>query len=167
MPSVEDMHRLGCTLLDALAVDLGPVAGDDRHAGMVLQPFGRGVGIAIGQEIHNGPALQIDDDRAVASPAPPRPLVDGDHAWRRRDRYRPGPDHAQEGGRAGRQREPVGQPRCRRSAERETEMALHLLEPLRAPGMRDGHVRQALAEGAAGAGRIAAAQAAQAHAQTE
>ena len=46
-------------------------------------------------------------------------------------------------------------------------MPLHVLQPSRAPRARDGDIRQVLAEGAAVAGRIAAVQASQAHAQTD
>ncbi|GLS69041.1 hypothetical protein GCM10007890_10530 [Methylobacterium tardum] len=164
MPAVEDMHCPGRPLPDALAVDLGPVAGDDLDAGMAPEPVSNGVCVAIGQELRDGVAFQIDDDRSVAAPAPPGPLVDGDDAWQPWYRGRPGPHHAEEGGWAGRERQPVGQSCGRRSAEGEAEMPLHILKPSGAPGARDGDVRQALAEGAAGADGVAAAQASQAHA---
>lgn len=80
VPSIEDMHRLGRALLDALGIHLGPIAGDDLDPGMAPQPVGDRLGVAIGQEVRDGSSFQVDDDRAVAQPAPPRPLVDGDHA---------------------------------------------------------------------------------------
>ena len=61
MPAVEDVHRSGRPLPDALAVDLGPVAGDDLDAGMAPQPVRHGVGITIGQELRDCVAFLIDD----------------------------------------------------------------------------------------------------------
>lgn len=82
MPAIQDVHRLGRPQPDGLAVDLGPVAGDDLSPRMAPQPSGDRFGLAIGQEIGDHPAFQIDDHRAVAVPATPGPLVDSDHARR-------------------------------------------------------------------------------------
>ncbi|AWV18250.1 hypothetical protein A3862_24315 [Methylobacterium sp. XJLW] len=82
MPAVQDVHRLGRPQPDGLAIDLGPVAGDDLNPGMAPQPSGDRFGLAIGQEIGDDPTFQIDDHRAVAAPALPGRLIDSDHARR-------------------------------------------------------------------------------------
>jgi hypothetical protein len=47
---------------------------------VTAQPFGEGAGVAIGQEIDDGAALEVDQDRSVAAALAPRPFVDPEHA---------------------------------------------------------------------------------------
>ncbi len=136
---------------------------------MAPQPVGDGGGVAIGQELRDGIAFQIDDDRAVSAPAPHAHPPSSMVAMTRGSRGTgAGPARTMrrkvEGLAGSANRGPVVRPALR---EGETEMALYVLQPPRAPGARAGDVRQALAEGAAGTGGIAAAQALQAHAQAD
>lgn len=114
MPAIQDVHRLGRPQPDGLAVDLGPVAGDDHNPRMAPQPSGDRFGLAIGQEIGDHPAFQIDDHRAVAVPG--RQAHSSIAITRGGSATGADPDDAQNGGWAGRDGQTVGEPRGRRSA---------------------------------------------------
>lgn len=98
MPSIRDLDGGGCTPTHAVGISAGPVASNDLDARMPMQPAGQGRGIAVGQEVNDATALEIDQDRAVALAGAPSPVVDAEHA-RSQDRIIRdlAPDEAQEG----------------------------------------------------------------------
>jgi hypothetical protein len=84
MPAIEDVDGVGCTPAHAVGIDVGAVTGDHFDAGVISQPRRDGVGLSVRQEVDDPIALQIDQDRAVAATAPPRPLIDAKHPGRYR-----------------------------------------------------------------------------------
>ena len=158
MPAVRDLHRRWGPLPHAIGISPGPVASDDLHAGMLTQPRGQGLGLAVGQQVDNRVALQVDQDGAVAVATAPGPIVDGNHP-RRIAR------HVVIAGLAGQTQQRVGthghgQPRGQAlaglAAKRQTEAALQDAQALGSP--RGGRAAgQAFGEGLAGTGGIEAA----------
>ena len=82
------MDGTGRTAPTAVGVAGAPVAGDHLDTGVGLQPGGEAVRLAVGQQVNDGTAFQVHEDRAVALPSFPRPVVHPEHAWRRVGRRR-------------------------------------------------------------------------------
>jgi hypothetical protein len=82
METVGDLHRIGCALASSFGVSTRSVTTDHFRWGVVVQPLGNGVGLAIGQKIHYSTPLQIAKNGAVALSLAPRPIVDAQHARR-------------------------------------------------------------------------------------
>jgi hypothetical protein len=134
VPAIGDVHGLRRTAPGAVGVDVGPVAGDHLHAGVVAQPGGERAGVAVGQEIDDGVALEVDQDGAVAAALAPRPLVHPERARHRRLGACRGPGEPQERVGAGGHGEPRREPGSRLAAQGEGDLALDVGEALAAPG---------------------------------
>src|SRR4051812_24215168 len=96
MPAVGDLDGVWCPVPCPLSIGTGAVAGDERDAGMRLQPGGKTAAGAIREEINWAVTLQVDQDRAVGESLVDRPVVNAEH-----DRCGPRdlrrlPEHAQE-----------------------------------------------------------------------
>jgi hypothetical protein len=160
VPAIGPLNRVGRTLADAVGVGPGTVARDDLDGGMLPEPGGEGVGLPVGQQVKGAFAFQVDDDGAVALPAAKRPVVDPDHARRLRRLSVHAPHQTQQGIRAHRNREALGQPGARFTADEHAEIPLQVAQPGGAPGLRQGDRRQAFGEDPARAGIVPAAKAA-------
>ena len=77
---VRDVDRVGRARSPAFGVGLSAVATDDLHPRMRVEPRRERRGLAIGQQVNHAPALEVDEDRAVALAAPHRPVIDAEHA---------------------------------------------------------------------------------------
>ena len=146
-------------LSGTVGVDVGPIAGDHLHAGVVAQPSGEGAGVAVGQQIHDLAALEVDQDRAVAAALAPRPLVHPEHARRRRLGACRRFGEPQERVGAGGHRETRREPGSRLAAKGEGDLALDVGEALAAPGEGTGDAGQPLGEGPPRAGGLGAEEA--------
>ncbi len=111
MPPVRDLYRRRGAPARAVGVGAGPVPADHLGSGMLLQPLGEGVRLAVAQQARRLACLGVDQDGPVVPAAAEREVV------RSRDFHDPGlrvgQHHyqAQHAGPAGRQVQPRGQPR--------------------------------------------------------
>ena len=125
--AIQDLAGLRGADSRALGEHLGAVTSDNGNVGMPMQPSRDALGGAVGQKIENRVPLQVDEHGAVAAAAPPRPLIDTDHARFGMGRQRSGPDEAQERVAAHGHGQTLRQPGCRLAAESETEVALEVV----------------------------------------
>ena len=138
VPAVGDLDCPRQGARDGAAVPAFAVAGDHLDAGTRPQPGLDGGGLAIRHPVDHPVPLQIADQRAVALPLPPGPVVEAD---------RPGcvgissgrrSDAAQKGVLADRQQKPPGERLCRATAESEAELPDDALKARRSPAIRAG-----------------------------
>jgi hypothetical protein len=80
MPPVRDLDSIWRSLPDAVGVDAGAVTRDDLHPRVPLQPRRQALGPAVRQQVEDPVLLQVDEDGPVAVTAPPRPIIDPEHA---------------------------------------------------------------------------------------
>ena len=76
------LHGLRRGLGSCFGIQAGAVAADDLRAGMGAQPLLCAFGAALGQQINYVAAFQIAENRAIAMPFAPRPIVDAHYARR-------------------------------------------------------------------------------------
>jgi len=76
--AVGDLHRLGRAAPDAVGVGAGAIAGDHRDAGVLAQPRRQGARLAVGQQRHRPPPLQVDQHGAVAVALAQGPIIDAE-----------------------------------------------------------------------------------------
>ena len=96
MPAVRYLDRVGGTLLGALGIFTTPIPADHLDTRMVAQPIGDRRSRAILQEIDDPMCLEVHEDRPVAPPPAPRPVVHAEHARPINFRLRRHPDVTQE-----------------------------------------------------------------------
>jgi len=82
VPAIRHLHRSRHALGHTPRVFRRAVAGDDLGTGMRAQPPGKTSARAVGQQVNRPPGLEIHENRPVPLPAPPRPIVDAQHARR-------------------------------------------------------------------------------------
>ena len=154
------MHDFRRTETSSFGIAAGAVTGDDLYAGMISQPGGNGLGVAIGQQVDGPVALQIDDDGAVAPAAAPGPVVDANDPgwWCRLDRGRS--DQPQQRVAADRHGKACGQAGAGLAAHAMRDGTLDVGEPIGTPVPWLGRIRQAFGEDAARTRRYRAAEAA-------
>src|SRR4051794_33388215 len=80
MPPVRDLDSIWRSLPDAVGVDAGAVTRDDLHPRVPLQPRRQALDPAVRQQVEYPVLLQVDEDGPVAVTAPPRPIIDPEHA---------------------------------------------------------------------------------------
>ena len=73
---------LAASVGSCFGIQAGAVAADDLRAGMGAQPLLCAFGAALGQQINYVAAFQIAENRAIAMPFAPRPIVDAHYARR-------------------------------------------------------------------------------------
>ena len=167
MPPVRDLDSIGRSLPDAVGVDAGAVTRDDLHPRVPLQPRRQALGPAVGQQVEHPVLLQVDKDGPVAVTAPPRPIIDPEHARGRAGTWRgiATARHPQQRVRA----DGDGQPRRKAcaglSANNEAEVALQIAQPARPTRRRPCRFAEALGKGSTQAGRVQAPEAPDANAQ--
>ncbi len=107
------MDSFGRPAATTISVSRTTVAGDHLDAGMGLQPGCEAVRLAVGQQVNDSMAFQVDEDRAVALAALLGPVVHSKHARRRAGRRRRATaDEAQQGGAAHGRADPFDQARA-------------------------------------------------------
>src|ERR1700732_3471344 len=79
MKAVGNLSRLRCAAPSSAGIESEPVARDDLHFRMLLQPLRQLIGRALRQQVRYGSSFQIDQDRAVALSLLPRPVIDTHH----------------------------------------------------------------------------------------
>src|SRR6516162_4064656 len=82
MPAVGDLEGLRRAGAGSLAVSRGAIAADDLNTRMVAEPFLDGGGFAVGQQVDDPSAFQIDDNGAIALSLAEGPVIDADVAGR-------------------------------------------------------------------------------------
>jgi hypothetical protein len=152
MEPIGDLRGLRGAPGGTVGIGPGAVSHDDGRAGVRRQPRRQGVGAAVGQQVDDAPALQVDQDGAVALALAPGPVVHAQHAHRgnrhgvadahTREQRRPADRHAHRGGEA----------RAGIAAQGQAEAPVHRAQPvgLARPGL--GDARQRFGEGPARAG---------------
>jgi len=164
VPPVGDMNHTGRAAATAISVAGTTITGDDLHTGMGLQPGRKAIRLTVGQQIDDGTAFQVHENRAVALPSFPRPIVHPEHTRRRGGHDRCATtDEAEQGRTAHGRADPLGQARARLAAQRQADMVLQAAQarcPLR---IRPGNSGQALGEDAVCAAGPSAAQPAHPH----
>ncbi len=143
------MDSTGRAAPAAVGVTCAPVTGDHFNAGVGAQPGCETVRVAVGQQVNDGMTFQIDENRAVALPATPSPIVHPKHArrhggWRRRATT----DEAKQGGAAHGRADPFGQTRASLAAQCEADVVLEVAQAHCPLGIRPGNSGQALGEDA-------------------
>src|ERR1700722_4228572 len=79
MKAVGNLSRLRCAAPSSAGIESEPVARDDLHFRMLLQPLRQLIGRALRQQVRYGSSFQIDQDRAVGLSLLPRPVIDTHH----------------------------------------------------------------------------------------
>ena len=74
MPPVRDVDGIRRTAPAAIGVARATVAGDHLDAGVGAQPRCKAIRLAVGQQVNDGTAFQVDEDRAVALATLPGPV---------------------------------------------------------------------------------------------
>src|SRR6266446_2188525 len=156
MEAVRDLDRLRGALPRALRIGTRPIAGDDLHTRMRLEPLRHRHGRALWQEGDGLAALQVDEDRAVGVAFAQRPVIHAQHPGRRGVRLRLPTEQAQERVPADSQVPRVAEAYPGFPAQRHAERDEALGQPQGAarPGSRDGG--QAFGEDAARTGTFVA-----------
>jgi len=141
------MDSVGRTAAAAVGVACTPVTGDHFSTGMGLQPGCEAVRLTVRQQVNDGMAFQVNENRAVTLATFPGPVIHPEHAWRRGGR-RSGPttDEAEQGRAAHRRADPLGQARAGLAAQREADVVLQAAQARRPLRIRPGSNTQALGE---------------------
>ena len=75
VPSVRHPYSVRRSLSRALRIGASPVAGDDLHARMALQPIRQGAQGAARQQVDRSISLQVQQNGAVPTASAPSPVV--------------------------------------------------------------------------------------------
>jgi hypothetical protein len=79
MEPIRDLDGLGCSLASPIGVGAGTITHDDLDAGMAPQPDRQGLSLSVGQQIDDAVTFQFAQDRAVALPFAPGPVIDAEN----------------------------------------------------------------------------------------
>jgi hypothetical protein len=154
MKPIHDLGGMRGATANAVRIECTAIPTDDRNRWMLGEPLRHRVCRALRQEVQDLVIFQIDQDRAIALPASPGPLIDPQHL-RGRSRRRRGLLHQpQQGGGTGVQPQPVPELCPRLPAEGQAAGTQALREPQGAAGPRRGHGGQAFRKNLAGARRL-------------
>ena len=100
VPSIRYLHGVRCALPGGISIGAGTVTGDNLDPVVTPQPGRKRVGLAVGQKVDDLVAFQVDQDGPVVLAAPPRPVIDSQHAGRRRQGHHRAVNQTQQGIRA-------------------------------------------------------------------
>jgi hypothetical protein len=165
VPAVRDLKRLRRPFGGGLGVGRPAVAGDDLDAGVFLQPRRQRGAVPAHQDVEDAAALQVDEDGAVALALADGPVIDADVAGRRGGLIGGGLDAAQQGVRAGRHVQALGEAGAWLTTEGEADGAVGVGQPGGCAGVGVEQLREALAEDGPRATGVEAAEAADDQAQ--
>jgi hypothetical protein len=73
--AVGDLRGLGCPVACPIGIGSGPIARDDLHPWMRLEPLGQGLGLPIGHQGDRLPTFQSDQHCAIALAFTEREIV--------------------------------------------------------------------------------------------
>ena len=139
----------GRPTVGSVGIDTITISGDDFYHAMFLQPFLKGSGGAVRQQIDHYPPLQIHQDRPLTAVAlPPSPLIHPQHAdgsWGCMEAGGP-LDVAQQSVIANRETQPPAQSLPGTAAQSIANLLDHFTEASGFSGMLVGHPVQTLAE---------------------
>ena len=79
MKAVSDLPRLRRPPEGSLSIEAAAIPADDLDFRMLAQPTGGRLRRAVRQHVDNLAPLQVDNDRAIAGPLSPVPIVDADN----------------------------------------------------------------------------------------
>lgn len=161
------LDRVGRPLAGAIGVRACSVTGDHADTGMSGQPGRERGGRPILEEVHDAALFEIDQDRAIALPAPARPIVDTQHARRHGGRRLRRVDDAQKGRAAADNPERTRQPGSRGTPEGEANLLQRRALRVRPSGADAGECRETLGENPPRAGGVGAAEATDAQAKDQ
>jgi hypothetical protein len=76
MKAIDDLHRVGGPLANAVRIEGAPIPTDHGDRGMLGQPGRDAGGRTVRQEVDDAMCRQINEDGAVPMSSPPGPLID-------------------------------------------------------------------------------------------
>ncbi len=82
MPTIGDLDSVGRALPHAIGVGAAAVVGDDFDTGVGIRPRRQGLGLAVRRQVEHAGPLEVDERGPIAVAAPPRPVIDPEHANR-------------------------------------------------------------------------------------
>ncbi len=91
MKAVGDLFGLRRPQSRSCGVVAAPIAADEPHLGMLLQPQGKDQLRAVGQQINNATSFQVEEDGPIGAATPEGKVIHAQHAhWRHRRFRAPG-----------------------------------------------------------------------------
>jgi hypothetical protein len=78
--TIGHLEGFGGAIRSGLGIGTSAVAAEDLHAGVLVQPGGDGLGVAVRQEIDGAVALPIDEDGAVCLAFAEREVIEAEDA---------------------------------------------------------------------------------------
>lgn len=147
MPAVRYLYRLRRSFRGGLSIQAGAIAADDLYAGMRTQPARRALRATIRQQIDYSAVFQVAENRTVATPLPPCPIVDAQHPrgssaiHRGRAAQLP-----QQGPATGQDPQLLCQTRTRRAAQRPSNLLQSNAQPSRTACVARRRLRQPFGE---------------------
>ena len=147
VPPVGHLPGVGCTLTGSVGVAAGAVPADHLDAGVDAQPVGELHGALPVQDVHRPvPVAEVDQHRAVLTPASPREFVDTEDRHRPDGRVGQAADPAQQRRPADRHAQRGRQSRAGPPGQRQRDGDQRILRPGGALGMPLGQTRDLLDE---------------------
>jgi len=134
MPAVGDLERVGQRFGRSLAVAAAAVARHDPDLRVRREPSPHRCSLAVGQQRHDPPPLQIADDRSVAMVLAEGPVINTGNDKGLGRRAGPSPDDPQQGIVTHGQHQPLGEICRRPAAQRQTQMMNNAFQPCRPAG---------------------------------
>jgi hypothetical protein len=119
--AVRDLHRLGRAAAGSLGIRTRPVARDHGDAGVGAQPGRERVRLAVGQQRHRVPPLQVHQHGAVGVSFTHRPVVHTEGGRGHDGRHGGSPDQVQQRVAARRQPELAAEACAGRPAQRQSQ----------------------------------------------
>src|SRR3954452_4011815 len=165
MPPICDLESIGCPLPGRLGIGASAIARDDLDAFMMLQPIRDGGGLAVGQQVDDGVALEVDQDGAVVLATLPSPLINPHHPQRRMRRSLSATNEPQQRIGTERHGQAGSKTRARFAAEAQAKLALDTGQPRPASCRAGGTLTQRIGEGPPCTSGIAAQETAHANQQ--
>ena len=88
MKPIHDLDSVWGATANAVRIERAAIPTDHGHGRLLGEPLRHHIGRTLGEEVHDAMRLQIDQDRAVALPASPGPLIHAQHLGGGRRRRR-------------------------------------------------------------------------------
>lgn len=147
VPSVCDLHGLGCPGGGSLREERCAVTADDLNAGAFVQPGGQAGCFPVGQQVHRSPGFDVDQHGPIEAALARRVLVDADHSRHRRFGIGQGLDHSEHSAAADGHSEDTGHAGAGPTCEREADRGQSRPQPLGPPAVPSGQPGYLLDEG--------------------
>ena len=151
MKPIHDLDSVWGATANAVRIERAAIPTDDGHGRMLGEPLRHQIGRTLGEEVQDAMRLQIDQDRAVALPPPPRPFIHPEYLRRGGVKCGGRLHQPQQGVGTGAQPQPVPELCPRLPAKSQAAGAQALREPQGPACPRRSHRGQAFRENLAGA----------------